>query len=113
MSKQLLHLVFGGRISDPETRTFEDVNTIDIVGMYTDYNSALEAWRGKAQATIDDAQMRYFIVHLHRMFDPVADEHPLTPDKIFDIKIRRPSNDDGDTSNVADNNQTSDDAATS
>ena len=77
MTKQLLHLVFGGRLQDPHSRTFEDVEGLDIGGMFPDYASAHKAWRGKAQATIDDAEMRYFIVHLHRLFDPATDEHPI------------------------------------
>jgi len=77
MTKQLLHLVFGGRLLDPHSRTFTDVEDLDIVGMFPDYASAYKAWRGKAQATIDDAEMRYFIVHLHRLFDPATDEHPI------------------------------------
>lgn len=77
MAKQLLHLVFGGRLTDPHSRTFENVEDIDIVGMYPNYAEALKAWRGKAQSTIDDAEMRYFIVHLHRLFDPATDDHPI------------------------------------
>jgi len=77
MAKQLLHLVFGGRLKDPHSRTFENVEDIDIVGMYPSYAEALKVWRGKAQSTIDDAETRYFIVHLHRLFDPETDDHPI------------------------------------
>ena len=92
MSKQLLHLVFGGRISNSQFRTFENVENMDIVGIFPDYASAFTAWRGKSQATIDDAEVRYFIVHLHRLFDPSTDEHPLTLEKVFDFQIKRPAN---------------------
>lgn len=81
MTKQLLHLVFGGRLKDPHSRTFDDVSKLDIVGMYPNYASAYKAWRGKAQSTIDDAEMRYFIVHMHRLFDPATDEHPIEAEK--------------------------------
>lgn len=65
-----LHLVFGGRVTDPQTLDFTDLNAIDMVGVFPDYASALKAWRGKAQATVDDAEMRYVVVHLHRLLDP-------------------------------------------
>ncbi len=68
--KQLLHLVMGGRVTDPMTLQFEDLNALDIVGVFPDYASALEAWRGAAQRTVDDAEMKYVIVHLHKLFDP-------------------------------------------
>ncbi len=68
MSK--LHLVFGGRVSDPRTFDFVDLDTIDIVGIYADYASAENAWRGAAQRSVDDAEMRYVVVHLHRLLDP-------------------------------------------
>ena len=71
MSK--LHFVFGGRVKDPRGLDF-DLATIDMVGLYPDYASALEAWRGKAQRTVDDAEMKYMIVHLHRLLDPSATE---------------------------------------
>lgn len=67
MSK--LHLVFGGRVKDPQTLDF-DVSTIDIVGIFPDYASAENAWRGSAQRTVDDAEMKYVVVHLHRMLEP-------------------------------------------
>lgn len=68
--KQLLHLVFGGRLTDPEGIEFESVKDLDIVGIYPNYAEAEVAWRGKAQATIDQADVRYFIVHMHRLMDP-------------------------------------------
>lgn len=71
-SKQLLHLVMGGRVKDPQSLEFEDTNAIDIVGVFPSYASALEAWRGAAQRTVDDAEMKYVIVHLHRLLEPEA-----------------------------------------
>ena len=67
MSK--LHLVFGGRVKDPRGLDF-DLSTIDIVGMFPDYDSAYDAWRGHAQRTVDDAEMKYVVVHLHRLLEP-------------------------------------------
>ena len=68
MSK--LNLVFGGRVSDPQTLDFIDPSQLDVVGIFPDYASAEKAWRGAAQRTVDDAEMRYVVVHLHRMLDP-------------------------------------------
>jgi hypothetical protein len=68
--KQLLHLVFGGELAGPDGISFKDLSKLDIVGMYPDYASALKAWRGKAQSTVDNAQMRYFVVHIHRLMEP-------------------------------------------
>ncbi|HEV7291523.1 DUF4170 domain-containing protein [Devosia sp. RR2S18] len=68
--KQLLHLVIGGELSSIEGITFSDLDKVDIVGLYPNYASALAAWRQKAQMTVDSAQTRYFIVHLHRLLDP-------------------------------------------
>ena len=68
--KQLLHLVMGGRVTDPRTLQFQDLNAIEIVGVFPDYATALEAWRGAAQRTVDDAEMKYVIVHLHKLLDP-------------------------------------------
>ena len=70
MAKQLLHLVFGGELVDPKGTTFSDLAKLDIVGIYPNYAEAEKAWRSKAQATVDNAQMRYFIVHMHRLLDP-------------------------------------------
>jgi hypothetical protein len=71
--KQLLHLVFGGELRSLTGTEFRDLDQLDIVGIFPDYKSAEAAWRGKAQATVDNAHMRYFIVHLHRLLDPEAD----------------------------------------
>lgn len=71
-SKQLLHLVMGGRVKDPQTMEFADPREIDVVGVFPTYATALEAWRGAAQRTVDDAEMKYVIVHLHRLFEPEA-----------------------------------------
>ena len=68
--KQLLHLVFGGELKDPRSKEFVDLDKLDIVGIYPSYAEALTAWKGKAGATVDDAHMRYFVVHLHRLLDP-------------------------------------------
>ncbi len=68
--KQLLHLVFGGELSSLDATEFRDLDKLDIVGIYPNYAAAYSAWRGKAQQTVDNAQMRYFIVHLHRLLDP-------------------------------------------
>lgn len=71
---QLLHLVFGGELEHIEDTTFKDLSKLDFVGMFPDYASARAAWKSKAQATVDNAQMRYFIVHLHRLMDPAKGE---------------------------------------
>ena len=71
--KQLLHLVFGGELKHPVGIEFADLEKLDIVGIYPDYQTAYEAWRGAAQKTVDDAHVRYFIVHLHRLLDPEED----------------------------------------
>lgn len=68
--KQLLHLVFGGELEAIDGTTFRDLSKLDIVGIFPDYASARTAWKAKAQATVDNAQMRYFIVHMHRLLDP-------------------------------------------
>jgi hypothetical protein len=68
--KQLLHLVFGGELTSLESVDFKDLSKLDIVGIFPNYASAHAAWKAKAQATVDNAQMRYFIVHLHRLLDP-------------------------------------------
>ncbi len=70
MPKQLLHLVFGGELKDPRGTEFVDTAKLDIVGIYPNYAEAEKVWRGKAQASIDDAHKRYFVVHLHRLLDP-------------------------------------------
>ena len=68
--KQLLHLVFGGELTSLESTEFKDLSKLDIVGVFPNYASAHAAWTARAQATVDNAQMRYFIVHLHRLLDP-------------------------------------------
>jgi hypothetical protein len=68
--KQLLHLVFGGELKDPRGTEFVDTSKLDLVGIYPNYAEAVRAWRAKAQATIDDAHRRYFVVHLHRLLEP-------------------------------------------
>ena len=68
MSK--LHLVFGGRVSDPQGLDFENLDKIDVVGFFDDYQTAEKAWRAAAQRTVDDAEMKYVIVHLHRLLEP-------------------------------------------
>ena len=82
MSK--LHLVFGGRVKDPRNLDFADLSSIDLVGVYDSYAAAEDAWRGKAQRTVDDAEMKYVIVHLHRLLEPDGDgitglERPKQP----------------------------------
>jgi hypothetical protein len=68
--KQLLHLVIGGELTGIDTTEFKDLDKVDIVGVYPNYATAHVAWKAKAQQTVDNAQMRYFIVHLHRLMDP-------------------------------------------
>ena len=68
MSK--LHLVFGGRVADPRGLEFEDLSSIDVVGVFPTYESAEKAWRAAAQRTVDDAEMKYVVVHLHRLLEP-------------------------------------------
>jgi hypothetical protein len=70
--KQLLHLVFGGELDRIDATEFKDLDKLDIVGVFPNYATAYAAWKGKAQQTVDNAQMRYFIVHLHRLLDPDA-----------------------------------------
>jgi hypothetical protein len=77
-SRQLLHLVFGGELERLDDVVFKDVDKLDIVGIYPNYAAAYAAWKAKAQQTVDQAQMRYFIVHLHRLLDPGADARVST-----------------------------------
>ena len=67
---QKLHLVMGGRVKDPRSLEFVDLKATDFVGIYPDYASAEDAWRAAAQRTVDDAEMKYVIVHLHRLLEP-------------------------------------------
>jgi len=75
-AKQLLHLVFGGELKSLEDVEFANVSELDIVGIYPNYAEAYQAWRGVAQRTVDNAQLRYFIVHVHRLLDPGATAPP-------------------------------------
>jgi hypothetical protein len=72
---QLLHLVIGGELKDLQTVEFRDLSKVDLVGAYPNYEEAYKAWKGKAQATVDNAHMRYFIIHAHRLLDPETDDH--------------------------------------
>jgi hypothetical protein len=71
--KQLLHLVFGGELETVDGLTFRDLDALDLVGIYPNYASALKVWKQKAQQSVDNAHMRYFIVHMHRLLDPETD----------------------------------------
>jgi hypothetical protein len=71
-SQQLLHLVFGGELDDVDKVSFKDLHKLDVVGFFPDYASAHQAWLKKARETLDSAQTRYFIVHLHRLLDPAT-----------------------------------------
>lgn len=71
--KQLLHLVVGGELKSLDGTEFKDLNQLDIVGIYPNYKTAYDAWKSAAQRTVDNATMRYFIVHIHRLLDPAHD----------------------------------------
>ena len=71
-TKQLLHLVIGGELSKLDSTEFKDLSKVELVGVFPNYATAHAAWRGKAQQTVDNAEMRYFIVHAHRLLDPDA-----------------------------------------
>ena len=73
---QLLHLVIGGELKDVGGLEFRDLSRVDLVGAYPSYEEAYRAWKAKAQATVDNAHMRYFIIHAHRLLDPAADGKP-------------------------------------
>jgi hypothetical protein len=73
---QRLHLVFGGELVDPSKNVFKDVEAIDIIGIFPDYQSAYDAWKSAAQRTVDNAHMRYYIAHLHRLRDEERDASP-------------------------------------
>ena len=75
--KQLLHLVLGGELTELGGNEFKDLDKVDIVGLYPNYASAYVAWKAKAQHTVDNAHMRYFIVHLHRLLDPESAAKPV------------------------------------
>lgn len=71
---QLLHLVFGGELDDVTSVTFKDLKKLDVVGFYPNYAEAYQAWLAKARETLDNAEMRYFIVHMHRLLDPATEK---------------------------------------
>jgi hypothetical protein len=71
--KQLLHLVFGGELNNLDGTEFKDLSQLDVVGIYPNYKTAYDAWKSAAQRTVDNATMRYFIVHIHRLLDPSDD----------------------------------------
>ena len=70
MPEQLLHLVIGGELKDVTGLEFRDLSKVDLVGAYPSYDDAHRAWLAKAQATVDNAHMRYFIIHAHKLLDP-------------------------------------------
>jgi hypothetical protein len=74
--QQLLHLVIGGELTDLEHTTFKNLDEVDIVGVFPNYATAHAAWKAKAQQSVDNAHMRYFVVHLHRLLDPGQDAKP-------------------------------------
>jgi len=71
-TKQRLHLVMGGRVKDPRSLEFQDPESIHVVGVFSNYDDAVDAWRSNAQRTVDDAEMKYVVVHLHRLLEPEA-----------------------------------------
>jgi myo-inositol-1(or 4)-monophosphatase len=71
--QQLLHLVIGGELTRLDRPEFEDLEAMDFVGAYPNYRTAYDAWKGAAQRTVDNARMRYFIIHAHRLLDPGED----------------------------------------
>jgi hypothetical protein len=75
-NKQLLHLVFGGELENPGSVAFKDLSKLDIVGIYPNFAAAKQAWAAKAQGSVDNAQMRYFVVHIHRLIEPEALAQP-------------------------------------
>ncbi len=85
MSK--LHLVFGGRVKDPRGLEFVDLKSIDLVGVYDSYAAAEDAWRGKAQRTVDDAEMKYVVVHLHRLLEPDGESAGRAPQSIGELQV--------------------------
>lgn len=71
-TRQLLHLVIGGELKDIRSVEFKDLSAVDLVGVYPNYKAAYDVWKQKAQQTVDNAEMRYFIVHIHRLLEPDA-----------------------------------------
>lgn len=78
-NQQLLHLVFGGELTDLASTAFKDLNALDIVGLYPNYAAAYDAWKAASQRSVDNAHMRYFIVHIHRLLDPESAPEPPLP----------------------------------
>jgi hypothetical protein len=74
--QQLLHLVLGGELAELGSTEFRDLQNIDVVGVYPNYAAAYAVWKAKSQQTVDNAMVRYFIVHLHRLLDPETDPAP-------------------------------------
>jgi len=74
--RQLLHLVIGGELEDVADVKFRDLSKIDFVGAFSSYHEARKAWQARAQATVDNAHMRYFIIHAHRLLDPLKEDSP-------------------------------------
>jgi hypothetical protein len=72
MAEQLLHLVFGGEVNDTQGVEFSDLDKLDIVGIYPNYKAAFAAWQSKSQANVDNASMKYVVVHMHRLLDPIT-----------------------------------------
>ena len=87
MSK--LHLVFGGRVKDPRGLEFDDLEDIDLVGIYDSYAAAEDAWRGRAQRTVDDAEIKYVVVHLHRLLEPDGEPVAAVPKSNADLQAPR------------------------
>jgi Domain of unknown function (DUF4170) len=75
MTEQLLHLVIGGELEEVGGTRFRDLSKLDLVGAYPSYAEARRAWLSKAQSTVDNALMRYFIIHAHKLLDPHEDGH--------------------------------------
>ncbi len=73
--KQLLHIVIGGELTDLNGTTFKDLTKVEFVGAYANNAEAVRAWRSKAQSTVDNALMRYFVIHAHKLIDPDSDDH--------------------------------------
>ena len=73
--KQLLHIVVGGELKDLGSTEFRDLSKVELVGAFGSYEEARRAWKAKAQATVDNALMRYFVIHAHRLLDPATDDH--------------------------------------
>ena len=88
MTKQLLHLVFGGELKDVKDIEFRDLSKLDVVGIYPNYKTAHDAWKARAQATVDNAHMRYFVVHLHRLLDPETAPKPAPAAKKAKAKAK-------------------------